>query len=116
MATELWAIGLVIAGTLIGAFGPIYMKKGSKKFNLNIMQQLKNHHLILGCVFYLVSTMFFVPSLRGGELSVLYPFVGLIYVWVCALSVKMLNEKMNSVKWTGIACIIIGVALIGLGS
>jgi len=31
MATELWAIGLVIFATVIGSFGPILLKKASKK-------------------------------------------------------------------------------------
>ena len=116
MATELWAIGLVILATLIGALGPIYMKKGAKKFRLDIKALLHNWELILGIGFYGLSTIAFIPALRGGELSVLYPFVSLSYVWVSLLSIKILNEKMNKFKWLGIALIIIGVSFIGLGS
>ena len=31
MATELWAIGLVISATLVGAFGPILLKRHPQK-------------------------------------------------------------------------------------
>ncbi len=116
MATELWAVGLVILGTIIGALGPIYLKKGSKNFSLNIVKLITNYNLIAGCFFYGLATIVFIPALRGGELSILYPFVALTYVWVSILSVKMLNEKMNAIKWLGIACILIGVSFIGLGS
>ena len=65
---------------------------------------------------YGISTILFIPALKGGELSVLYPFVALAYIWVSLLSVKFLGEKMNKVKWLGIALIILGVSFIGLGS
>jgi len=60
--------------------------------------------------------MIFIPALRGGDLSVLYPFVSLSYIWVMLLSIKMLGEKMTKLKWLGILLIISGVSLIGLGS
>ncbi len=116
MATQLWAIGLVILGTLIGAFGPIFLKRGSEKFNRNIFKQITNHNMIIGFIIYGISTVIFIPALRGGELSVLYPLVALAYVWVCLLSIKFLKEKMNALKWLGIILIIIGASFIGLGS
>ena len=36
--------------------------------------------------------------LKGGDLSILYPFVALTYIWVSLLSVKFLGEKMNLIK------------------
>jgi uncharacterized membrane protein len=60
--------------------------------------------------------LLFIPALKGGDLSVLYPFVALAYIWVSLLSVKFLGEKMNKFKWLGIALIIIGVSFIGIGS
>jgi len=73
--------------------------------------------LLMGGLFCMaVSTVLFIAGLRGGDLSVLYPLVSTIYIWVCLLSVKFLGERMNSQKWVGIACVIVGVALIGFGS
>lgn len=116
MATELWAIGLVILGTIIGAFGPILLKKSAGALKFSIKSVITNKYLIGGVALYGISSFVFIPALRGGDLSVLYPFVALVYVWVSALSVKFLNEKMNSYKWIGILLIITGVAFIGLGS
>ncbi|MCH8329051.1 MAG: EamA family transporter [Nanoarchaeota archaeon] len=116
MATELWAIGLVILATLIGAFGPILLKKASAKKLSSISSLMKNYHLFGGVALYAIGTILFIPALKGGDLSVLYPFVALTYIWVSLLSVKFLGEKMNLMKWMGISLIIVGVSFIGIGS
>ncbi len=122
MTTQLWAIGLVLLGTIIGAFGPILFKKGASRFTINpktILKNpliiLKNYYVVGGCFLYATSAFIFIPALRGGELSVLYPLVSLSYVWVALLSMKFLGERMNKTKWLGIAFIILGVSLIGFG-
>ena len=116
MTTQLWAIGLVILATIVGALGPILLKKASAKSLSNFKSLITNYHLFGGVGLYAIGTILFIPALKGGELSVLYPFVALTYIWVSLLSVKFLGEKMNKLKWLGIAFIITGVALIGFGS
>ena len=116
MTTQLWAIGLVILAGLVGAFGPILLKKASAKRLSKIKSLATNYHLFGGVSLYGIGTVLFIPALKGGELSVLYPFVALSYIWVSLLSVKFLGEKMNRTKWIGIALIIIGVTFIGIGS
>ena len=116
MATQLWAIGLVILATLVGAFGPILLKKASAKKFSSITLIISNYPLLGGITLYALGTILFIPALKGGELSVIYPFVSLNYVWVSFLSTKFLGEKMNRLKWLGIALIIIGVSLIGFGN
>ncbi len=116
MATQLWAVGLVVIATLIGAFGPILLKKASARRLSKISSLMTNYPLFGGVALYAIGTVLFIPALKGGELSVLYPFVALAYVWVSLLSVKFLGEKMNKVKWIGIALIILGVTFIGFGS
>lgn len=116
MATQLWAILLIISASLLGAFGPILLKKASAKSLSKLSSLATNYHLLGGVALYAVGTLLFIPALKGGELSVLYPFVSLSYIWVSLLSVKFLGEKMNKYKWLGIALIIIGVSFIGIGS
>ena len=116
MATELWAIGLVIMATLVGAFGPILLKKTSEKRLSKISSLIKNYHLFGGVGLYAIGTILFIPALKGGDLSILYPFVALGYIWVSLLSVKFLGEKMSLLKWMGIGMIIVGVSFIGIGS
>lgn len=116
MVTHLWAAGLVILACLIGGFGPIFMKKASKTFSFNILGILKNYNLILGVFFYGVGSILFLPALKGGELSVLYPLVSTTYIFVGFYSMWLLKEKMNTLKWWGIFSIILGVTFIGLGA
>ena len=116
METQLWSIGLVILATFVGAFGPILLKKASAKKLSKIKSLATNYHLFGGVSLYAIGTLLFIPALKGGDLSVLYPFVALSYIWVSLLSIKFLGEKMNKFKWIGIGLIIIGVTFIGLGS
>jgi len=113
---ELWAIITVMIASLIGSFGPILLKKASGDIKLNLKSLITNHNLIGGYALYGIGTILFIPALRGGELSVLYPFVALTYIWVSIWSIKFLKEKMTKLKWAGIALIILGVIFIGLGS
>jgi len=114
METQLWAIGLVLLGDLIGSFGPILLKKASVRFKLSF-KGIFNRYLIGGGLLYIIATAVFIPALRGGDLSVLYPIVSMTYVFVCLWSVKFLKEKMNKFKWLGVLIIIIGVTFIGIG-
>ncbi len=116
MAIEVWALSLVIFATIVGAFGPILLKKASSKKLSSLSSLIKNYHLFGGVFLYALGTLLFIPALKGGDLSILYPFVSLNYVWVSLLSIKFLNEKMNRYKWLGITLIILGVSLIGIGS
>jgi len=115
MATPIAAFIAAIFSAFIGSFGAIYLKKASSKLSLDI-KFLANKYLLIGIIFYTVSTAIFLVTLKFGDLSILYPTVATAYIWISIFSQKMLNEKMNVFKWTGIFIIIIGVALLGLGA
>ena len=116
MQTELWAISLVLLGSLLGSLGPIMLKKATGKISFNIKEIITNYYLISGFLFYGIGTVLFIPALKGGELSVLYPLVAVTYIWVSLWSMMLLKEKMNLYKWTGIFLVILGVVFIGLGA
>ena len=116
MVTQLWSIVTVVGACLIGSFGPIFLKKSSNDFNLNPIKQIKNKNLLIGLFFYGIGSVLFIPALKGGELSILYPLVATSYIWVSFWSVKFLGEKMNKFKWLGIILILFGALFIGLGS
>ena len=116
METQLWAVGLVLLACLLGSFGPIMLKKASGNISLKIKDLIKNYYLISGVLFYGLGTVLFIPALKGGELSVLYPLVATVYVWVSLWSIIFLKEKMNKQKWMGIILVIVGVIFIGLGA
>jgi len=114
MTTELIAICIVVIATFFGAFGSLFLKKGAKHFSLHPIKLVKNKQLIIGVLLYGLSSVLFIPALKFGELSIIYPITSLSYIWVALISVKYLNEKMNKYKWIGIFFIILGVVLIAL--
>ena len=111
MKVDIIAIMLVVIATFFGAFGSLYLKKGSVKFGL---KNLFNWKLMFGGFIYVLSTVFFIFALKRGDVSILYPITALTYIWVSLLSVKVLKEKMNKFKWMGIVLIMIGVVIITL--
>jgi uncharacterized membrane protein len=113
--TELWAVGMILLAAFLGSFGSLQFKKGANKLHLDFQSLIRNYDLMIGVVIYGLSTVFYVIGLKGGELTVLFPLVSTGYIWVCFLSMRFLGERMNRLKWAGIACIVLGVVLIGLG-
>ena len=118
--TQLWSIALVLTASLVGSFGPILIKKGTANLTRAdgipnmIKRTMTNYHLIGGIGLYGLSTILFIPALRGGDLSILYPLVAIGYVFVTLWAVLILKEKMNSSKWIGLSLIIAGVICVGL--
>jgi undecaprenyl phosphate-alpha-L-ara4N flippase subunit ArnE len=109
---NLLAIVLVVLGTLVGAIGSVYLKKGARSFNLRINEQIRNKQLVLGLVLFTLSSVAYIYALSLERLSLIYPLTSLTYIWVAFASVKFLGEKMNNKKWLGIILIMLGIVLI----
>jgi len=109
------AIGLMIISSILSGLAPVYLKKSSypaEKFGYkyNVLHRL---NLLIGVILYGISNVIGIIAFKFGEVSILYPFMALSYIWVCLFSMKILKEKMNINKWIGISFIIIGVICIG---
>ena len=111
--TSWLSILLVNIGNVLGAFGAILFKLSSGQLKLRSF--FRNKKLVAGVLLYLTSTMVFIIALKGGELTILYPMVATVYIWVSLLSIWILKEKMNVWKWLGIFFILFGVAFVGIG-
>jgi len=109
------AILIILFACVISAFGAILLKKVSKHFKISL-NTIKNKHLIIGIILYGFSTILFIPALKHGQLSVIYPFVATVYIWVTLFSKRFLKEEITFYKWLGIFLIIIGVIFIGIGA
>lgn len=116
MKTKLWAVLTVIFTTFLTSAGQIFYKKAADNLVLTPMGLLTNYFLIAGLMVYAIGGMLIIISLRGGEVSVLYPIIATSYIWVSFLSVYFLGETMNFWKWLGVSTIFFGIVLIGFGS
>jgi|TARA_B100001964_G_C14229354_1_gene599254 multidrug transporter EmrE-like cation transporter len=114
MATSLWAMALAVLVTIIGTFGALFVKLGSRTFSFNPMAIIKNYKLIIGIALYGIANILFILALKGGDLSVMFPLLALGYIWIIPVSIKFLGEKITTSKLAGIAFILVGVSLIGI--
>ncbi len=116
MDTPLWTIILFIIVSFISAAATFLVKISAPKITRNVKKLLKNWQFFLGLFLYGIATIISLVALKFGELSVLYPFVALQYVWANLLSKRYLDEELNLYKWIGVTLIFVGVTLIGIGA
>ena len=112
METPTIVIVTVLICALLGAMGQIFFKMSSANFSFNPIEMITNWKFIFGAFLYATSAILFVWTLKYGNLSILYPVIATSYIWVTLLSVVLLGESFNSIKWIGIAMIISGIYII----
>jgi multidrug transporter EmrE-like cation transporter len=114
--TPISSMAWVLGGSFIGSFGALFLKIGAVKLGKSIVSVATNWRLMLGIVFYLFSSVFFVLGVRKGELSVLYPMVSLGSVWTLFWAKIVLGEPLTRPKYIALGMILCGIALLGLGT
>ena len=111
---NLWILGLIVLGSFIGSLGNVFIKKGTSSHALFHLWRSPN--IWWGMLLFIISTILYLVILPFVELSFVYPLSSLTYIWTTFLSLKFLGETMNKWKWMGLAGIIIGIILIGMGN
>ena len=107
------AIMLMLLCTLFTATGQILLKIGADKLSKNYLTYL---FVLPGLIFYVAGSVLLLYSLKTANLSAVYPFFSLSFVWVLLLSYFFLKEQLSIMQITGILVIICGVSLVGKGS
>jgi uncharacterized membrane protein len=113
--TSIKSIMLVIICTILTSTGQILFKYSTSNLG-SIHSIITNIPLLAGFIFYGLGAIVLILALREGELSILYPFIALSFVWVALLSIQLFGEHVSLINWLGIVGIIFGVSLIGYGS
>jgi drug/metabolite transporter (DMT)-like permease len=106
---------LVFMASVVGSFGAVFLKLGAARLDGTILSFV-NSRLALGVALFLGSSVFYALGIRGGQLSVLYPMVSLGYIWTLLWARLFFNESFTREKFAGLALILLGVFLVGLGS
>jgi uncharacterized membrane protein len=112
--TPLIAILLIVVACVIGGVAALALKIGSAK-PLTPKHLIRNYTLMLGLILYGLATVLFIPALKYGQLSILYPLTSLTQVFVVIFSVYFLKEKMNKWRWFAVVAILLGVTLLSIG-
>ena len=109
------AIVLVTVCTLFSALGQLFYKLSAGSFSFNLVSLITNYNLLLGLFFYFLGAILLIFALKFGELSTVYPFISLTFIWVFILGVILLHEPAGPFKVAGTLVIIGGVSLIAQG-
>lgn len=115
MSTPVSSMVWVMAGSVIGSFGAVFLKIGAGRLH-SLQAILTNWRLVMGVALYLLSSVLFVIGVKHGELSVLYPMVSLGSIWTLVWSKFLLGEKLTNAKFAAVGMIIAGCVLLGLGA
>jgi multidrug transporter EmrE-like cation transporter len=114
-ATLVRSILMVFFAGVVGSFGAVFLKLGAARLSRSIISFL-NGRLIAGVALYLASSVIYTLALRGGQLSVLYPMVALGYIWTLLWARLFFHEAFTRQKLMGLGLILLGVAMVGLGT
>lgn len=109
------SIFLALAGQLLAKAG--IMKLGGIDFRKGgIPRQLWSvvscPYIFVGLSFFAGSMIFYLAAISKLEISMAYPMVATNYVMVLIFSKIFFKEKVNLLRWSGVAFIIAGVVLI----
>jgi drug/metabolite transporter (DMT)-like permease len=109
---------LILLGSSMAAIGGVLLKTGARflvfgsgPFSL-FTSVAFNGYLILGLALYVFPTILWIHLLRFHELSKLQPLLAVVYVITPILSIVFLGEKVDLLRWVGIAFIVLGVGII----
>lgn len=114
--TKPWAIGLVILCTAFTSTGALFLKMGLDRFSPTLQGALDAYPVLIGLFFYFLGFILLTISFRYGELSTLFPFVSLSFIWVAITSYIFLHETITPIECLGVAAIVAGVVMIGISS
>ena len=76
---------------------------------------LCNLNVILGTFLNAVFYFLFLAALSWKDVTVVLPITAIEYVFAAFLAVIMLKENVPTIRWAGIALVVIGVILIARG-
>lgn len=118
MKTQKSGIIMVIGCSVLGTIAQLLFKGAANRLaSEGWHSMLTNPYLFFGYVSYGCSTCLLILALKKGQLSVLYPFIALTFVWVSILSPLIFeSDSYNIMRLTGVFCIVAGVSFIGWGS
>ena len=112
-------IYLVICCSVLGTAAQILFKIFSlhkTDIPAPLIQTILDPYLIFGLLSYALSFALLTLALKDGELSTIYPFLGLTFVWVTIFSPLLIpNETYSLIKFAGVVIILFGVTLTGYG-
>jgi multidrug transporter EmrE-like cation transporter len=119
------AIPLLILSTVAAGFSQVAFKKGMSisggiqiQNNLvwisTLFKLLFTPYIIIGMVFYAVSTLLWLLALSKCPLNYAFPFSAITFILVFILSALLLHEPLPLIRIVGIGIIVCGIIVVGM--
>ena len=101
---------VLVLSTFLGGLGQLLFKLSM----LNLSSELLfGVYLVFGIIAYAASTAFYFYALSKAQLSWVYSFGGLSYIFATIFALFVLNEAISPLRAAGILAIVVGVGIIG---
>ena len=113
MFTNLSFIALFLTSGTLAVLGNLLLKAGMNNLgSFEIGKLISNWQLVLGFVFYGVSSILYLRLIQFGEVTKIYPaVVSYMFIVLLILGAVFLKEELTLVKAVGIGVIILGIVL-----
>lgn len=119
----LFALTLVLICVLAGAAGQILWKHGMSNLDeingardLIQIQTIYNiftdKYVFLGTILYGIALILWLGAMSTLEISFMYPMLSMGYVITAIFAFAFLGEQVGSIRWLGIALVVVGCFLI----
>ena len=119
LRVKTWICATIVV--LSNVFGDYFMKRGMSTLPpiagpLGYITTLFEPWVALGVALLIVWQLSRMALLSWADLSYVLPVTSIGYVLVALLGRLLLNERITSTRWAGIALIVAGVALVSGGT
>ena len=104
---------LIFIPIILAALGQLILKTGMNQVGkFDLVRSFTNPVVLIGLAFYGASLILWMMVLTRENLSFVYPLVAFSYVVTVTLSHYVLHEPVPSLRWLGLAVIIVGILLV----
>ena len=122
MTPEKWrVVGVILLATLAVSLGEALLAKGMKQTNSvtgDLWAQIRgvlNPAVLIGTLLMTSYFVLYMLALKWADISFVLPFTALSYLIVALLAKFYLHETVTPSRWLGVAIIMLGVVVVGLG-
>lgn len=118
-------IGLIALTDVCDTVGQLILKSSINSINFHIdsvkkalyliVQLIKIPRIWLGFILSGVSLVFWLFVLSKTDLNLAFSLDSMRYIMIALASALILKEKVGTIRWLGIMCVVFGIVLVIVG-
>ena len=113
-ATSTLSVFLMLLASVCGALGSFLYKMAIQRAGGSVSLLLADYRLWCGILSYLLVMVFFISSLRGGALSVLYPVYATTFIVSAVICLVVYGTPITLTNLAGMGFLVSGMYLMGV--